>query len=58
MPSWKTAPVPDTVFRRNALAAVNAERSELPPEIEAPALKLVGDDNANQELNITVLFPP
>jgi multidrug efflux pump len=48
--------VPDTVFAE-ALAAVNAARSELPPEIEAPALKLVGDDNANQELNITVLYP-
>jgi multidrug efflux pump len=48
---------PDTVFAE-ALAGVNAERSELPPEIEAPALKLVGDDNANQELNVTVLFPP
>jgi len=48
---------PNTVFAE-ALAAVNAERSELPPEIQAPALKLVGDNNANQELNVTVLFPP
>jgi multidrug efflux pump len=48
---------PDTVFAE-ALAAVNAARSNLPPGIEAPTLKLVGDDNANQELNITVLFPP
>lgn len=48
---------PNTVFAET-LAGVNAERSELPPGIEAPELKLVGDDEANQELNITVLFPP
>ena len=49
--------VPDTVFAE-ALAAVNAARSNLPPAVEAPVITLVGDDNANQELNITVLFPP
>jgi multidrug efflux pump len=48
---------PDTVFGE-ALAAVNAARSTLPAGILAPALKLVGDQNANQELNVTVLFPP
>lgn len=49
--------VPDTVFAE-ALATVNAARSNLPPAVEAPVITLVGDDNANQELNITVLFPP
>ncbi len=48
---------PDTVFAE-ALAAVNAERNNLPAGIQAPTLKLVGDDNANQELNITLEFPP
>jgi multidrug efflux pump len=48
---------PNTVFAET-LAGVNAERSELPPGIQAPELKLVGDNEANQELNITVLFPP
>ncbi len=48
---------PDTVFAE-VLAAVNAARSDLPPEVEAPAIKLIGDDNANQELNVTVLFSP
>jgi multidrug efflux pump len=48
---------PNTVFAE-ALAAVNAARTYLPPATQAPHLKLVGDDNANQELNITVLFPP
>lgn len=47
---------PDTVFAE-ALAAVNAERSELPPGILAPSLKLVGDDWANNELNVSILFP-
>lgn len=49
--------VPDTVFAE-ALAAVNAARSTLPAGIEAPNLALVGDENANQELNVTLLFPP
>jgi len=49
--------VPDTVFAET-LAAVNAERTNLPAGIQAPTLKLVGDDNANQELNVTLLFPP
>jgi multidrug efflux pump len=48
---------PDTVFAE-ALAAVNAARSNLPAGIQAPALKLVGSDSANQELGLTVLFPP
>ena len=48
---------PDTVFAET-LAAVNAARATLPPAVEAPAIKLVGDDNANQELNINVMFPP
>jgi multidrug efflux pump len=48
---------PDTLFAET-LAAVNAARSNLPPEIEAPNITLVGDDNANQEINVTVLFPP
>jgi multidrug efflux pump len=48
---------PDTLFAET-LAAVNAARSDLPPEIEAPNITLVGDDNANQEINVTVLFPP
>ncbi|MDE8344659.1 MAG: efflux RND transporter permease subunit [Acidocella sp.] len=47
----------DTVFGE-VLAAVNAARSTLPAGILAPTLKLVGNDQANQELNITVLFPP
>lgn len=49
--------VPDTVFAES-LAAVNAARSNLPAGILPPELKLVGDDNANQELNVTVMFPP
>jgi hypothetical protein len=48
---------PNTVFAE-VLAAVNAERQNLPPEIEAPNVSLIGDDNANQELNAVVLFPP
>ena len=48
---------PDTVFSE-ALAAVNAARSTLPAGIMAPTLRLVGDSNANQELNINVMFPP
>jgi multidrug efflux pump len=48
---------PDTVFAE-ALAAVNAARTNLPAAIQAPTLKLVGDDYANQELGLTVLFPP
>jgi len=48
---------PDTVFAE-ALAAVNGARSNLPTAIEAPVLTMVGDDNANQELNVTILFPP
>jgi multidrug efflux pump len=47
---------PDTVFAE-ALAAVNAARGNLPAAIQAPTLKLVGDDYANQELGLTVLFP-
>jgi multidrug efflux pump len=49
--------VPDTVFGE-ALAAVNATRSNLPAGIQAPVLKLVGDADANQELGISVVFPP
>jgi multidrug efflux pump len=48
---------PDTVFAE-VLAAVSAARSNLPPQIESPGVMLVGDDNANQELNVTILFPP
>jgi multidrug efflux pump len=48
---------PDTAFAE-ALAAVNAARTNLPSGIEAPTLKLVGDDGANQELNVAILFPP
>ncbi|OYV35712.1 MAG: hypothetical protein B7Z80_17550 [Rhodospirillales bacterium 20-64-7] len=48
---------PNTVFAE-ALAVVNAARGNLPAGIQPPNLKLVGDQNANQELNITVLFPP
>jgi multidrug efflux pump len=48
---------PDTVFAET-LAGANAERSNLPAGIQAPTLKLVGDDGANQELNVAILFPP
>jgi multidrug efflux pump len=48
---------PDIVFARG-LAAVNAARGNLPVGVQAPVLSEVGDDNANQELNVTVLFPP
>ncbi len=48
---------PNTVFAET-LAAVNAARNNLPAGIQAPTLKLVGDDSANQELNVTVEFPP
>jgi multidrug efflux pump len=48
---------PNTVFAE-VLAAVNAERQNLPPGINAPNVSLIGDDNANQELNAVVLFPP
>ncbi len=49
--------VADTVFAQ-ALAAVNAARGNLPVGVQAPVLTEVGDDNANQELNVTVAFPP
>jgi multidrug efflux pump subunit AcrB len=49
--------VPDTVFAE-ALAAVNAARNNLPAGVQPSTLKMVGDDNANQELNVAVLFPP
>jgi multidrug efflux pump len=48
---------PDTVFAE-ALASVNAARSELPSEIQSPSLTLIGDDNANQEIGVAILFPP
>jgi multidrug efflux pump len=48
---------PDTVFAET-LAAVNAARSNLPAGIQAPVAKLVGDDQANQELGLNVMFPP
>jgi multidrug efflux pump len=48
---------PDTVFAE-VLAAVNAQRQNLPQAIEVPNVTLVGDDNANQELNAVMLFPP
>jgi multidrug efflux pump len=48
---------PDTVFAE-VLAAVNAERQNLPQAIEAPNVSLIGDDNANQELNAVMMFPP
>ena len=48
---------PDTVFAE-VLAAVNAARGNLPPAIQQPNISLVGDENANQELNINVMFPP
>jgi multidrug efflux pump len=48
---------PDTVFAE-ILAAVNAARGDMPAAVEASNIKLVGDDAANQELNVTVLFPP
>ncbi len=47
---------PDTVFAE-LLDSVNGARANMPPAVRAPNLRLVGDDNANQELNITVLFP-
>ena len=48
---------PDTVFAET-LAAVNAERVNLPQGVRSSNLQLVGDDNANQELNVALLFPP
>ncbi len=49
--------VPDTVFAET-LAAANAARDNLPAAVQPSTLKIVGDDNANQELNVSVLFPP
>ncbi|WP_026439810.1 efflux RND transporter permease subunit [Acidocella facilis] len=49
--------VADTVFAE-ILAATNAARDNLPAAVQPSSLKIVGDDNANQELNISVLFPP
>ena len=49
--------VPDTVFAE-ILAAANSARENLPAAVQPSTLKIVGDDNANQELNISVLFPP
>jgi multidrug efflux pump len=46
----------NTVFA-NILATVNAARINLPAAVEASTLTLVGDDNANQELNITLEYP-
>jgi multidrug efflux pump len=48
---------PDTVFAE-VLAAVNADRGNLPPAMLPPNVSLVGDDNANQELNAVMTFPP
>jgi multidrug efflux pump len=48
---------PDIVFAR-LLGAVNGARANFPAGVRASNLRPVGDDNANQELNITVLFPP
>ncbi len=48
---------PDTVFAE-VLAAVNAARNTLPPAIQPPDVSLIGDDEANQDLNLIVLFPP
>jgi multidrug efflux pump len=39
------------------LAAVNAARSNLPPAMLPPNVSLVGDDQANQELNAVMTFP-
>jgi multidrug efflux pump len=47
---------PDTVFAET-LAAVNAARSNLPPAMLPPNVSLVGDDQANQELNAIMMFP-
>jgi multidrug efflux pump len=49
--------VPDTVFAE-ALAAINAARSNLPAAVQPSTLKMVGDDSANQDLIVTVLYPP
>ncbi|MDE2239163.1 MAG: efflux RND transporter permease subunit [Rhodospirillales bacterium] len=48
--------VPDTVFAE-ILAAANATRDVMPAAVQPSTMKIVGDDNANQELNISVLFP-
>jgi multidrug efflux pump len=48
---------PDTVFAET-LAAVNAARNNLPPAMLPPNVSLVGDQNANQELNAVMTFPP
>jgi len=48
---------PDTVFAET-LAGVNGARNELPPAMLPPNVSLVGDDNANQELNAVMTFPP
>jgi multidrug efflux pump subunit AcrB len=47
----------DTVFAET-LAAVNAARANLPSGVQSSNLSLVGDDGANQELNVALLFPP
>lgn len=47
----------DTVFAE-ILAAANSTRNNMPAAVQPSTLKLVGDDNANQELNVSVLFPP
>jgi multidrug efflux pump len=47
---------PDTVFAE-LLAAASAARSNMPAEVQAPQLTLVGDENANQELTLIATIP-
>ena len=48
---------PGTLFNK-VLAAVNGARGNLPDAVLPATVKMVGDDGANQEFSIAVMFPP
>jgi len=48
---------PGTLFNK-VLAATNGARGNLPADVQPSTVKTVGDDNANGEFSIAVLFPP
>jgi multidrug efflux pump subunit AcrB len=48
---------PNTVFAA-ALAQINAARGDMPVDVQPSKLTVVGDDWANQELNVALQCPP
>jgi len=47
----------NTVFAE-LLASANATRANLPSGVQPSVLQIIGDDSANQEINVAALFPP